>query len=91
MQRVKKSLQESRRQGRGEKNGITESIHFILLHRGGRGRGGGGKHLLQQVFLLYVRSWERVRELEGSKEGKFLDWEEKESYDFIATTFFAGR
>jgi hypothetical protein len=29
--------------------------------------------------------------LEGRKEGKFLDWEEKGSYDFIATTFFAGR
>ncbi len=25
---------------------------------------------------------------EGRKEGKFLDWEKKGSYDFITTTFF---
>jgi hypothetical protein len=62
-----------------------------LLHRGGRGRGGGGKYCYNKFFLLHVRSWEGTRELEGRKEGKFLDWEEKGSYDFIATTFFAGR
>ena len=42
-------------------------------------------------FFVVGKKLGGTRELEGRKEGKFLDWEEKGSYDFIATTFFAGR
>ncbi len=90
-QRVKKSLQERREARQGEENGITESIHFIFAYTEEGEESGGGKNLLQQVFLLYVRSWERTRGGVRWKEGKFLGWEEKGSYDFIANTFFAGR
>jgi len=80
-------LQENReaRKGRGEWDYGKHSFH-VCLHRGGRGRGGGGRHLLQQFFLLYVRSWERISGV-GGKEGKFLDRDEKGSYDFIFIHF----
>ena len=75
-QRVKKSLQESReaRQGRGEWGYGKHPFH-ICLHRGEERKRDGGKYLLHKFFLLYVRSWESTRELEGRQEGNF--WTER--------------
>ncbi len=77
-QRVNKSLQESReaRQGRGEWDYGKHSFH-VCLHRGGRG-GAARSTCYNKFFLLYVRSWERIRELEGRKEGNFWTGREEE-------------
>ncbi len=51
-----------------------KSIHFMFAYteEGEEGRKRGA--LATQVFLLFVRSWERTRGVGGKEGGEFLDW-----------------
>ncbi len=66
--------------------GLWKAFISCLLTQRREREGRRREALATTIFLLYVRSWERISGV-GGKEGKFLDRDEKGSYDFISIHF----
>ena len=76
--------------------GLRKAFISCLPKQRERERGRGGRRRREALattssIVVCKKLGEDYEELEGRKEGKFIDWEEKGSYSFMGNTFFAGR